>query len=252
MSIAELKKQLVRYSHQLHAKGWVANHDGNISARMEADRFLATPTALSKADLAIDDLVIVDGSRRVVSGKHRIFSEIDLHLAAYFSRADINVVLHAHPPAATGFAVAGVALDQPFIAEAVVSIGDKVPLVPYALPGTDEAGEQVARQIGAYNVLLLQNHGVLSVGVDVEQAFLRMELVEHLARIAIHARMLGSTTPIPRVDVEALLKKRAAAGLEPPRYREQPSQPTGAATSADLVALITSEVYRVLAEEKRP
>lgn len=210
-----LRRDLVRWLEKVDRKGWVANHDGNATLRLEAGRLLATPTAFSKGEIREDDLLVLDAKGKVVQGRHKVFSEIDLHLRALALRPDASVVLHAHPPTATGFAVAGVEVEPRMIAEAVVSLGDRIPVAPYAMPGTQAAVDALDGLLPWYDVVLLGNHGVLAVGKDVEQAFLRLELVEHLARIQQSALQLGRVTTIPAEDVDRLLAKRAKGGLGP-------------------------------------
>ncbi len=132
-----LRKQMAAFSALLWERGWVANHDGNLSLRLERARLLCTPTGISKREVRPDTLLIVDESGRLLSGSLRPFSELSLHLAWYQARPDVRAVLHAHPPTATGFGVAGVSLDRPFLAEAVVSLGPGVPTVPLCAPGTE-------------------------------------------------------------------------------------------------------------------
>lgn len=207
-----LGRELAALCRRLHACGWVANHDGNVSVRMGDGRILASPTAVSKADVQSDMLVVVDGDGKVVAGSRRVFSEINLHLACYRARPDIRWVVHAHPCTATGMAVAGACLfDPPFLAEAVVSLGDRIPLVPYMAPGSNTAAMEEALLHG--DALLLRNHGVLTVGNSAEQAFLRMELVEHLAKIQAAAQAFGGPQALPEADVERLLEARRKAGL---------------------------------------
>lgn len=209
-----LARQVAALCHDLHARSWVANHDGNVSVRLEDGRFLASPTAVSKRDVRPESLVIVDGDGKVVQGTRRVFSEMALHLAVYRTRPDVRWVVHAHPPHATAWAVAGESFwDVPFLAEAVVSLGDSVPLVNYGMPGASTSGLEAA--VERADAVLLGNHGVLTVGADAETALLRMELVEHLARIAALARPLGGTRPIPADDVAKLLEARRKAGLGP-------------------------------------
>lgn len=208
-----LRREIAALCQKVGARGWVANHDGNASARAQ-DRFVCSPTAVHKSDVRPESCVVVDGEGKVVAGERKVFSEVALHLACFRVRPDVGFVLHAHPPVATGWAVAGESFfDPPFMAEPVVSLGARIPLVPYVAPG-GSTGE-LERAIAACDAVLLGNHGVLTVGKDAEQAFLRMELVEHLARIALTARQLGGPRPIPAEDVEKLLAARAKAGLGP-------------------------------------
>ena len=169
------RAQLADYARRLHARGWVANHDGNVTVRLAEGRTLATPTAVSKADVTPDSLVLVDDGGRVVQGGGRVFSEIMLHLTVYRSRPDVGAVVHAHPPTATGFAIAGAAvarlLDQSLLPEAVVSLGPGVPLVPFAPPG-EAACRALASFTLTHDAVLVENHGVFAWGRDLGQAYL--------------------------------------------------------------------------------
>ncbi len=214
-----LRAELVRCAHRLHQAGWVANHDGNLTARLSAERFLATPTAVSKAAVRDDWLVVVDAEGRVVEGRRRVFSEIDLHLACYRARPEIGAVCHAHPPSATAFGVAGIELPLP-LPEAVVSLGS-VPLLPLAMPKSAEGAAAVERAASRHDAFLLAGNGVLTLGGDVDQALLRMELVEHVARIVLAARQLGHVGEIPEGMRNGLLGARAKAGLAPQENRKR-------------------------------
>ena len=213
MTRRQLEDLIVEYSHRLHASGWVANHDGNITVRMASDRFLATPTGVSKAAVCREQLIVVDGAGKVISGSSKPFSEIELHLYVYRHRADVRAVMHAHPPTATGFAVAGQKILTTVMAEPVVSLGADIPLVPYARPRAPEATLNLAGFLDEADALMLANHGALSYGPDLETAFLRMELVEHLAKIQLVARQMGGVREIPTADVHKLLESRTNAGL---------------------------------------
>ncbi|MDB4964484.1 MAG: class aldolase/adducin family protein [Myxococcales bacterium] len=212
MTSAGRSAEIADYAQRLHARGWVANHDGNLSVREGNGRYLATPTATSKAAVRAEGLVVVDDEGKQVGGRGKPFSEIGLHLTVYQNRRDVEAVIHAHPPTATGFAVAGVPLDEAFLAEAVVSLGPGVPTVPFAAPGAD-ACRTLAAFTQGYDAVLLGGHGVLTWGPDLETAYLRMELVEHLAKIALVARQLGGVRPLPSSLLPKLLEARAKAGL---------------------------------------
>lgn len=246
---ARAKAELVRYSHALHRRGWVANHDGNLSVRVGPDRIWATPTAVSKEDVTEDGLVLLDLDGKKVAGTRNPFSEINLHLAAYRAREDVTAVVHAHPPVATGFAVAGVPLPEAMMPEAVVSLGASIPTVPYALPGP-HAADAFATFAAAYDAVLLERHGALAVGRDLEQAYLRLELVEHYARIAHAAMALGAVRPLPAADVQVLLAARTKAGLGPKGVAPTAAPPSGSqaveADRASLLRLVTEEVTRAL------
>jgi L-fuculose-phosphate aldolase len=243
-----LRSELVAVSHALHRRGWVANHDGNVTARIGADRYLATPTSVSKGAVTENMLIVVDGSGQRVSGEFRPFSELVLHLGAYRARADVLAVVHAHPPTATAFAVTGRGLDRPILPEAVVSLGARIPLAAYAPPGSKAYSERPGELIRLYDAILLENHGALTVGTDLEQALLRMELVEHLARIEWRARHLGGVSYLPEEDVERLLDKRAKAGLGP-RVRGLPDPSSGGAGPLAGSAADDEQIRRVVVEE---
>jgi L-fuculose-phosphate aldolase len=229
MSEPRRKAELAEYARRLHARGWVANHDGNVSVREGAatgqQRYLATPTATSKAAVTAESLIVVDEAGAKVAGPGKPFSEIGLHLTVYRNRPDVNAVIHAHPPTATGFAVAGVGLDEPLLPEAVVSLGPGIPTVPPAAPGP-AACQVLAPLTGAHDAVLLGGHGVLTWGVDLEQAYLRMELVEHLAKVALVARQLGGARPVAPALLPALLEARRKAGLgQPAPAAASPAEP---------------------------
>lgn len=205
--IEEFRSDIIATCHRLHANGWVANHDGNLSARLDGDDLLCTPTAVSKGDVKPGWLIIVDGENTVIEGARRSFSELQLHRAAYASRPDISVVIHAHPPVSCGFAVVGEPIPHPMMAEPVVSLGPEIPMVPYFRPGDPALSTAIAEALQRADVLLLERHGLLAVGGSFEQAFLRMELVEHQAKIAMNAKVIGDVRRLPQAEIEALSRK---------------------------------------------
>lgn len=209
---SELAAQIVRASRALHARGWVANHDGNVSVRL-GDRLLVTPTATSKGDVTEGGLAVTDLEGAVVEGEAKPPSEFLLHVfGCYRPRDDVRAVIHAHPPHATALACAGHGI-RTFLAEAVVSIGAEVPLLPLAPPSGREGAAPIAARIADHDAFLMASHGVITVGKDLEQAMLRMELVEHMARIQLLALPVGGVKPLPEAMVTAMLaKRRQAAG----------------------------------------
>ena len=214
--IERLRSEIVAYSRRLHDNGWVANHDGNLTARLDGNKLLCTPTAVSKGDVQPSWLIVVDGDNNVVEGTRRSFSEMQLHRAAYDARSDISVVIHSHPPVICGFAVAGVPLPHPMMAEPVVSLGPEIPMIPYYRPGDPALSVAIGEALQRADVVVLERHGVLSVGGGFEQAYLRMELVEHQAKIAMNATLLGGARRLPDEEIEALAKKGRPAS-HPPR-----------------------------------
>ena len=205
--IEEFRSDIVTTSHRLHANGWVANHDGNLTARLDGDHLLCTPTAVSKGDVKPSWLIIVDGENTVIEGTRRAFSELQLHRAAYAARPDISVVIHAHPPVSCAFAVVGEPIPHPMMAEPVVSLGPEIPMVPYYRPGDQALSTAIGEALQRADVLLLERHGLLAVGGSFEQAYLRMELVEHQAKIAMNAKAIGDVRRLPQSEIEALSKK---------------------------------------------
>jgi L-fuculose-phosphate aldolase len=209
--VKPLRIQVAEVARQLHASGWVANHDGNVTAR-DGARFLATPTATSKRRIADRDLIEID-ARGQVHGRGKAFGELGLHLVVYERRPDVGCVVHAHPPYATAICASrGNPIERPFLAEAVVSLGPRIPKLPYAQPG-DPARAALAPWCELVDAVLLGNHGVIVWGADPEQALLRMELVEHLARIAVAAIPLGGVDALPDAAITPLLAARAKAGI---------------------------------------
>lgn len=209
-----LAAELVAASQLLHERGWVANHDGNLSAK-DGARLLATPTATSKRLVTEASLVQLDAGGQVVAGTGKVFGEIGLHLTVYERRPDVLAVVHAHPPNATAIASSrsgATVLARPFLPEAVVSLGPIIPRVPLAAPG-EPARAALAPWCETVDAVLLANHGVLAWGGSIEQALLRLELVEHLARIAIAAQPLGGIEPLPDELIRSLMPARAKAGL---------------------------------------
>lgn len=206
-----LANQVADAARRLHAYGWVANHDGNVTAR-DGARFLATPTATSKRLVNARDLITVD-ARGQVQGAGRVFGEIGLHLVVYERRPDVGCVVHAHPPCATAISASrGNPIEQPFIAEALVSLGPRIPKLPYAGPG-EPSRAALAPWCELVDAVLLGNHGAMAWGATPEQAVLRLELVEHLARVAIAAAPLGGVEPLPETAIGPLLALRAKANI---------------------------------------
>ncbi len=209
------RETILHYSRLVYEKGWVANHEGNLSVRLGPNQYLITPTSFSKADIEERDLVVVDSEGNVVRGFRRRFSEFAIHSHIFARRPDVNAVVHAHPPSATAKSVIGEGLERPMIAESVVSLGPVVPLVPFAVPGSPESTSNLDRFLPVFDVLILQNHGVFAYGTDLEQAFLRLEYCEHLAEIERRARQIGTPQYLDWATIQPLLDARKRAGLGP-------------------------------------
>jgi L-fuculose-phosphate aldolase len=182
--------------------------DGNLSVRLDEKRILATPTSMCKSCIDVSDLVIVDMAGRPLVGKRQVSSEIGMHLLIYKLRPDVQGIVHAHPPTATGFAAAGIALDRPLICEVVIGLGS-IPLAGYATPGTPELAASLEPLIPEYDALLMSNHGVVAYGHDLEQAYMKMETVEHFAKVALISHLLGQQQPLEGEALEKLVQVRA-------------------------------------------
>ncbi|HEY2040821.1 MAG TPA: class II aldolase/adducin family protein [Edaphobacter sp.] len=204
----ELRRNLVKFGKWLYRLGFMPGSSGNLSVRVNRDHILATPTGCSKYLLKPEDMVVVDLAGRQVSGSRKATSEIAIHLAAYHARADVNAVIHAHPPLATGFACAGRALDEPLCSEAIMILGP-VPLAPYATTGTDDLAASLSSLIPDHSAILMANHGAVTYGDSLLDAFLKMETVEHFAHICLVAHQLGSARPLEQSAVGELLQARA-------------------------------------------
>jgi L-fuculose-phosphate aldolase len=203
----QTRNDIVGFARMMHGCGYVAGMDGNLSVRLDAGRILVTPTAMSKGMLRGSDLVIVDLEGRKLNGRRNVSSEIGMHLLIYSMRPDIRAVVHAHPPTATGFAASGMALTQPLICELVIGLGC-VPLAKYGTPGTPELADGLSPLIPQYDAILMANHGVVTYGESLLQAYMKMETVEHFARVALVARILGHEQPLNDVDIEKLVAAR--------------------------------------------
>ncbi|MHB8875419.1 MAG: class II aldolase/adducin family protein [Myxococcaceae bacterium] len=215
--LPRLRSQVVETSRRLHQNGWVANHDGNVSVRLQGERLLITCTALSKRDVDDASLLVVDFTGKVLEGRKKPFSELELHLAAYRARPEVNAVVHAHPPSATAWGLCGAELSPVAMPEVVVSLGNRIPTVRRFLPKDPEGVAVVGAQAAAYDALLLSGNGALTLGEDLSQALLRMELVEHYARILTAARLVGEVAPLADGELAKLLEARKKAGLGPKR-----------------------------------
>lgn len=199
----ELRGELVRYSKWLYRLGYMPGTSGNLSVRLSDDLLLVTPTGASKCMLRADDMVAVDLDGHRVAGARNVTSEIGMHLAIYHQRHDIEAVVHSHPPIATGFACAGRGLDRMLCQEAVMALGP-VPLARYATTGTPEVAASLEPLVADHTAILLANHGAVTFGPTLLDAFRKMETLEHLAHIHLVAHQLGSPQALEPQQIEQL------------------------------------------------
>ncbi len=201
------REEIVRYGRMLHDRGFVAAMDGNLSVRLKGDRILVTPTCVSKGAMRPADMVIVDPDGKRLAGRRNVTSELGMHLLIYRMRPDVQAVVHAHPPTATGFAAAGMALTEPLVCEVVMGLGC-IPLARYGTPGTSELAQTLEPYVEQYDAILMSNHGVVAYGDTLEHSYMKMETVEHFAQIALVTHLLGRQQPLKQPDVEKLLLAR--------------------------------------------
>src|SRR4051812_40697458 len=199
----------------MYARGYTASNDGNISVRLDAGRLLMTPKSVCKGFMTPDMMCITDLEGRKLQGDRDPSSETLMHLEVYRQRPEVQAVVHAHPPTATGFAVAGIPLDRAVLAEVLTTLGS-IPIAAYATPSTKELPEAVRRYVKAHDGMLLANHGALTVGSDVYNAYYKMETIEHFARISLVARLLGREHLISREEVNRLQGLRGTYGIAAP------------------------------------
>ena len=209
------RADVVEIGRRLHERAYVASNDGNISVRLDAERLLTTPKSVSKGFMSPDMLVITDYEGRKLAGERDPSSELPMHLAVYRRRADVTAVVHAHPPVATGFAVAGIPLDRAVLAEVVTTLGS-IPIADYGTPSTQELADAVDRHIAAHDGLLLANHGAITVADGLLRAYYKMETIEHFARISVVARILGRERLLSREEVNRLQELRGTYGIAAP------------------------------------
>lgn len=209
----DLRREIVDVCHRLRRAALVVALEGNVSCRYVLPggdaAVLATPTAHDKGLLRPDDLARTDMEGSPRWGGPRPSTELPAHLAVYRARPDVCGIVHAHPPYATSFAVAGIALDQPLLAEAVVDLG-AVPVAPYSTPGRTELADAIAALAARHDVILMANHGAICLGRSVTEAFHRMETLEHVALIALLTRILGRSRALSPGDVAELVKGKSA------------------------------------------
>lgn len=250
-----LRADIVRVGRLMHQFEFVDGASGNISARLDADHILATPSGLAKGSLAEDQLLVVDREGRLVSGAPGLkpTSELLMHLEAYQQRPDVNGVVHAHPITSVALSIAGIPLTDCVIPEAIVLLGP-IPTTPYATPSSAENQQVISELVKTHDAIVLAYHGSLTVGPTVWEAYLKLESLEHTAKIIALAKMLGGATPLPVHQVQKLIDTRQKWGFaritdadEFCRYCNVP-HPAGRHTVDDetLARAIATEIRNVL------
>lgn len=215
---AELREEICEVGRRMYAKNLVAATDGNISARLGPGRFLCTPSGVSKGSMRPADLLIADGAGEKLAGEGRVTSEFFTHLAAYEERPDVFAVVHAHPPKAVGFTLAGVSLADAVLPEVVYSIGG-IPTAAYATPGTREGGAVIRELIRRCDALMLDRHGAITVGNNPLDAYFKLEKIEHAAETILTARILGAVRGLDPLEIEKLYALGQDYGISGQQYR---------------------------------
>ena len=209
------RKDVCEVGRRLYQKGFIAANDGNISVRMDNGQILLTPSMMNKGRLDEEDLVVTDMDGNRLYGRKEPSSELPMHLVVYRERPDVKAVVHAHPPHATGFAVAGVPLDKPLISEVVLTLGT-VPLAQYGTPTTPELADTIEPYVRHHDAILMANHGAMTSGPDIYTAYDRMETLDHFAHIWMVARILGSERSLSAENVAKLEAIRNRVQFVPP------------------------------------
>jgi|UniRef100_A0A7C5EMC0 L-fuculose-phosphate aldolase len=208
----KLRQKVVRICQLLHQKNLIAAMDGNVSVKF-GDGLLTTPSGVNKGFLEEDQLIMVDWNGRVVDGEGQPTSELALHLAVYRLRPEVEAVVHAHPPVATAFSIAGISLEDFVLPEVVMTLG-VIPTASYATPTSPEVPESIRNLIQKHDALILERHGALTVGRDLMDAYNKMEKLEHAAVIIFSALQLGRVRCLPPREVEKLIQMRIIHKLQ--------------------------------------
>jgi L-fuculose-phosphate aldolase len=210
MSRESLAGDIVAVCCRLYDRGLIAGQDGNVSVRLASGHILVTPSGLSKVDVTPEDLVELTAEGKQVTRGPAASSEVGMHLRIYRERPDVRAIVHAHPPVATAFGVAGRDFMDAVLPEVIFHLG-RVPLVPFAVPGTPALGDAMAPYLADHDAFLLASHGATTVGPTLRLAHQRMESLEHAARILQAASQIGSVTPLRAEDIATLRAAREAA-----------------------------------------
>lgn len=197
--LEQIKNELIKYGDIIDCKGFSPGTSGNISAKYE-DKILITASGSSNGDLAYEDLVLIDFEGKVIDGKKSASSEKMLHVEFYKKRPDINAIVHVHPVFLSSFAAARKSLEEPVLAENVYYFG-KIPLAPYALPSSKQLVDNTAQYFDKYNAVLMANHGFIVGDVNLEQAYLKLELAESYAQIVLNTKLLGGAVLLNKKEV---------------------------------------------------
>lgn len=212
-----LRELICELGRRMYARNLVGGTDGNLSVRLGDGSYICTPSGVSKGFMVADDLIIADGQGNKIRGSGKVTSEFFTHLACYEERPDIQAVVHAHPPIATAFTLAGVSLSEPVLPELVAALGG-IPVTAYATPGTPEGNDVIRPLIRLCDGVMLDRHGSVTVGTTLESAYFKLEKIEHSATVLLAARQLGGASRLGRNEVDRVLATRGPYGATGPVY----------------------------------
>lgn len=246
----EHRRDICTVGAWVHQRGYVAATDGNISLRLDPRRILTSPTGISKGMMTADDLVITDLEGKKIAGRRNASSELAMHLLIYRRRPDVNAVVHAHPPVATGYAAAGLPLNKALVSEVVLALGC-IPVARYGTPGTPELTDALEPLVSHYDSILMANHGVVAYGADLLTAFFRMETTEHFARVALVTELLGKQVLLSSADVEKLLAARVRYGLTTAATVGAECPVTADSVAGDRITITRQELEALIEEAVR-
>lgn len=213
------REALMATGQLMWQRGLIAGTDGNLSLRIGPDRFLVTVTGVPKGRMRAEDLVLIDGDGRRIEEGHEASSEIRVHLAAYSVRPDVSAVIHAHPPAALALSLAGVEMEPPIIPESILSLGP-VGSAQYQTPGSSELADVLRETLRCHDAVIMERHGALTLGRSLDEAYHRMESLEHTAKTMWMARALGPLQPLPAPEVQRLHTLARNLSPEHPRHQD--------------------------------
>jgi L-fuculose-phosphate aldolase len=249
--LEKLKQDICEVGRRLYGNGYIAAMEGNASIRIGENEVMSTPAGVCKGYLEPAMIVTCDMEGRKLSGELRVSTEIQMHLSVYRARPDVKAVVHAHPPKSTGFAVAGVPLNKAVLAEVVVTLGC-IPLAEYGTPSTRELADSVDRLVRTSDGILLSNHGALTVGKDIYDAYYKMEVIEHFAEISLISRQLGGERLLPRQEVSRLLDLRQRVyQLQGPPGGDACPVPAESDADREEIRLTRGELVNLIAEAIR-
>lgn len=209
---ARLRSAICEIGKLAYAKSYIVGADGNISARMNDGTVLITPAGAMKGFLSPEHLAHVDMQGRTVDGGPRCSTEVGIHLVSYHERPEMRAVLHCHPPHAVAMTIAGIDLQTPIIPEIIVTIGG-IPTAPFGTPGTDELPESIRAIVRCSDTVVMQNHGSVTLGLNLLDAFKKLDMLEHTAKILWIAHCVGKVNPLPPDVVRKLLGTRQTLGV---------------------------------------